>query len=115
VQEISDALNSGREGRTSMMLDILNPNSSRYPRLEDVASDLVMQNGSSVLQKGDLTDTVLSKETSGKSRDPDGKAATYGSIEGMHNNYHGLIGGSGGHMNHPSIAAFDPVFWMHHW
>lgn len=44
-----------------------------------------------------------------------------GSIEGLHNNYHGYIGGfSGddsntGHMSCVPIAAFDPVFWIHHW
>jgi Common central domain of tyrosinase len=109
VQELSDVLNSGREGRASMMLDILNPNSTRYPRLGDIASDLV-------LREGDLTQTGLSRGTSGKlPRDRDGKAATYGSIEGIHGNYHTLIGGTNGHMSHPSIAAFDPVFWLHHW
>ena len=37
-----------------------------------------------------------------------------GSLEGIHNDYHGLIGG-GGHMSSVPIAAFDPVFWLHHW
>jgi hypothetical protein len=92
-----------------MMLDILNPNSSRYPQLEDVASDLV-------LRGGDLTQTKLSRTTSAASlRDPGSKAASYGSIEALHGNYHTIIGGSNGHMSHPSIAAFDPVFWFHHW
>jgi tyrosinase len=41
-----------------------------------------------------------------------------GSLEDIHGNYHGLIGGPRGRMGHMSrvpIAAFDPVFWMHHW
>lgn len=40
-----------------------------------------------------------------------------GSLENMHNNYHVHIGGgsSGGHMTETSVAAFDPVFWVHHW
>lgn len=41
-----------------------------------------------------------------------------GSLEDIHGNYHGLIGGIRGRMGHMSlvpIAAFDPVFWMHHW
>lgn len=88
-----------------MMLDILNPNSSRYPDLQDVASDMV-------LRGGDLTNTKLTRTISGV---PGSKAASYGSIEGLHGNYHTIIGGSNGHMSHPSIAAFDPIFWFHHW
>lgn len=36
-----------------------------------------------------------------------------GSLEGLHNQYHNNIGGSG-HMSQVPVAAFDPVFWMHH-
>lgn len=36
-----------------------------------------------------------------------------GSLEGLHNSYHNNIGGSG-HMSEVAVAAFDPVFWMHH-
>ena len=36
-----------------------------------------------------------------------------GSLEGLHNSYHNNIGGSG-HMSQVPVAAFDPVFWMHH-
>jgi tyrosinase len=41
----------------------------------------------------------------------------FGSIEDIHNSLHVLIGGSGtytGHMKHVPIAAFDPIFWLHH-
>ncbi|KIW32469.1 uncharacterized protein PV07_04014 [Cladophialophora immunda] len=108
VQQLSDALNSGREGRASMMLDILNPSSTRYPRLGDVASDLV-------LREGDMTQAGLSRATSGiLPRDGGGRPASYGSIEALHGNYHTLVGGPNGHMSSPSIAAFDPVFWLHH-
>ena len=44
-----------------------------------------------------------------------------GSLEGLHNVYHGFIGGfpihgekTGGHMTEVPVAAFDPIFWMHH-
>ncbi|KAI9692221.1 MAG: hypothetical protein M1822_006451 [Bathelium mastoideum] len=37
----------------------------------------------------------------------------YGSLEDFHNSMHDFIG-SEGHMGTTSIAAFDPVFWMHH-
>jgi tyrosinase len=36
-----------------------------------------------------------------------------GSLEGIHGAYHGLIGGTG-HMGAVAVAAFDPVFWIHH-
>jgi tyrosinase len=37
-----------------------------------------------------------------------------GSLEGLHNRYHLLIGGTGGHMSRVPTAAFDPIFWLHH-
>ena len=37
----------------------------------------------------------------------------HGSLEGLHNSYHNDVGGSG-HMSQVPVAAFDPVFWMHH-
>jgi tyrosinase len=39
---------------------------------------------------------------------------SYGSLENTHDNIHGLIGGSGGHMGRLAVSAFDPVFWLHH-
>jgi tyrosinase len=40
-------------------------------------------------------------------------AEIYGSLEDTHNAVHGLTGGSG-HMSDPKVAAFDPIFWLHH-
>lgn len=37
-----------------------------------------------------------------------------GSIESFHGAYHVTIGGDG-HMGSIASAAFDPIFWMHHW
>ncbi|KAK2038005.1 Di-copper centre-containing protein [Colletotrichum somersetense] len=37
----------------------------------------------------------------------------WGSIEDIHNAIHNYTGG-GGHMSDPGIAAFDPIFWLHH-
>ena len=37
-----------------------------------------------------------------------------GSLEGIHGNYHVLIGGPAGHMSRVPVAAFDPMFWLHH-
>ncbi|KAJ7501178.1 hypothetical protein B0H11DRAFT_1713961 [Mycena galericulata] len=36
------------------------------------------------------------------------------SWEGIHNNLHNWIGGEWGHMGNVPLAAFDPIFWMHH-
>jgi tyrosinase len=38
----------------------------------------------------------------------------WGSLEDIHNAVHDYVGGTG-HMGDPSIAAFDPIFWFHHW
>jgi tyrosinase len=43
-----------------------------------------------------------------------GKPGTYGSLEGIHNTIHNVTGG-GGNMSDPDVAAFDPIFWLHHW
>lgn len=36
------------------------------------------------------------------------------SLEGFHDGYHSNLGGDHGHMSTVPIAAFDPVFWLHH-
>ena len=43
-----------------------------------------------------------------------GKPTVFGSLEGLHDDYHGLTGGNG-HMGRIAVAAFDPIFWLHHW
>jgi len=37
-------------------------------------------------------------------------------LEGIHNSIHTTIGGSNplGHMSTTTVAAFDPIFWLHH-
>lgn len=43
------------------------------------------------------------------------------SLESIHNVLHAWCGGGGkdqlayGHMSWQSVAAFDPIFWLHHW
>ncbi|CZT49606.1 uncharacterized protein RSE6_10479 [Rhynchosporium secalis] len=90
--ELSDVLNSGREGRNSFALALIY--SQPYGQFQTVASDS--------LAEGDIT--AFSSPTAGS-----------GSLEGsIHGNYHVLIGGQTGHMGVPTLAAFDPVFWFHH-
>jgi len=45
---------------------------------------------------------------------PPGGERVYGSMESLHNRYHGLCGGEG-HMSRVPVAAFDLIFWLHHW
>lgn len=78
-----------------------------------------------LIQGGDITKTKLSDETKVIRRDEiqkreissetDVSNDAKGSIEGIHNNMHLIIGGSKGQMRNPQVAAFDPVFWFHHW
>jgi hypothetical protein len=42
-----------------------------------------------------------------------GSQHNYSSLEGIHGNVHNAVGGSG-HMSAIEVAAYDPVFWMHH-
>jgi tyrosinase len=37
-----------------------------------------------------------------------------GNLESVHDQIHGIVGGSNGHMGYVPVAAFDPVFWLHH-
>ncbi|MCJ1266573.1 hypothetical protein MMC22_006458, partial [Lobaria immixta] len=49
--------------------------------------------------------------------EPKQQLLDYLSCEGIHNNIHDWIGGFGcfgGHMSFPPVAAFDPIFWIHH-
>lgn len=45
----------------------------------------------------------------------------WGSLESLHDNLHLWCGGGGddqlafGHMYWQNVAAFDPIFWLHHW
>lgn len=43
-----------------------------------------------------------------------GQPGIYGSIEGVHDTIHD-VSGRGGHMSAVPYAAFDPLFWLHHW
>jgi hypothetical protein len=47
-----------------------------------------------------------------------GSPTTYTSLENIHGSIHVFTGGTGptrtGHMTHVPVAAFDPIFWLHH-
>lgn len=59
-------------------------------------------------------------------KDPMRKDYAFDSSENLHDNMHGWCGGPWtepdhekvrlmGHMSHVPLAAFDPIFWIHHW
>jgi len=41
-------------------------------------------------------------------------SVTYTPLESPHNSLHNIIGGNDGTMSSINIAAFDPIFWLHH-
>src|SRR4051794_6699718 len=87
-RQLSYNLNHNVQDRVRMLLAFMND--EPYKRFTAVASDSLV--------RGDMTKTGGNPS---------------GSLEGIHNTYHNLIG-YGGHMNDPRFAAFDPVFWLHH-
>jgi tyrosinase len=44
---------------------------------------------------------------------PNGQSNPANNIENLHNGIHNDVGGQG-HMSYPQVAAFDPIFWLHH-
>ena len=58
---------------------------------------------------------------SNSSHKPKSKVRAWDSIEALHGLIHGLCGGATingtgyGHMAQVAVAAFDPIFWLHHW
>ena len=43
-----------------------------------------------------------------------GLPSSFSSLEAIHGKMHVWTGGSNGHMSQVPVAAFDPVFWLHH-
>lgn len=62
----------------------------------------------------------------GPKDDKNTKDYAFDSCESLHDNVHGWCGGNStainkdgmrymGHMSHVPLAAYDPIFWLHHW
>ncbi|KAK4182242.1 hypothetical protein QBC35DRAFT_186135 [Podospora australis] len=92
ARRISNRLNQNREDRCAMLLSLVKD--KIYSKWTTIASD-------AKLTRGDFTHKTREMVRGG------------GSLEDIHNAYHGHIGGDGA-MGHPGFAAFDPVFWFHH-
>ena len=99
INTLGAKLNDSRESECAQMLGLIT--SRVYSRLATAATD--------ALERGEMTNFDFA--------DPeDGDREASGSLEGsIHGNYHVLIGGGRGHMSNPTVAAFDPIFWFHHW
>ena len=102
---MSDTLNSGREARCSYSLDLLN--SKPYMETWQVTTD-------NKLAQGQLFNVKLTKGIPFVDRQGTQRVQGSGSIEDLHNKFHVLIGGRGV-MGNPLVAAFDPIFFIHHW
>ncbi|KAM7203335.1 hypothetical protein V8F33_002326 [Rhypophila sp. PSN 637] len=96
LEALSISLNQARAGGITTFFDLIS--TAPYATLEAVASDRLV--------RGDMTTFRKLNE--------DNQVIGSGSIEGFHGNYHIFIGGNSGHMSVVPIAAFDPVFWLHH-
>jgi tyrosinase len=57
--------------------------------------------------------TIVKDYTSFSCTSPGGGAYTGNNIENIHNNIHDSVGGIG-HMTFIEVAAFDPLFYLHH-
>lgn len=93
--ELDKALNKEREPKVQAVLDLLEiPPYFDYRNFASTGARTkrVVENGKPVVKI-------------------DGPS---GSLENFHNNYHVTLGGQG-HMSRVPVAAFDPVFWLHHW
>jgi len=45
---------------------------------------------------------------------PSNIVVNYVPLETPHNSLHDIIGGNSGNMSYVTVAAFDPIFWLHH-
>lgn len=68
-----------------------------------------------------IRDRITSNQTYESFATTDETLGASGNLESLHNGYHGALGGGDynagylGWMGQPPTAAFDPVFWIHHW
>ncbi|KAF5586322.1 tyrosinase precursor (monophenol monooxygenase) [Fusarium pseudocircinatum] len=94
TQSMNEKLNSVREDRVRLCLALIED--EVYRNFRTFATNAVLPKAKEKLE------STLERPS--------------GSIEDLHNGYHGTIGGSGGsgHMSWIETSAFDPIFWMHH-
>ena len=100
LQDLRTVLNSQREPMVELMLRIIED--PGYNKYLDFASTAPRRTTPVRNDQGRIVDWKL----------PEGSPE--GSLEDLHNTYHSVCGGQG-HMARVPVAAFDPIFWFHHW
>ena len=104
------------------------PNTLRYPSSDASTATSVEANCTSAFNniRSSLQDQIYQMFSTCSdylhfSNDEAGSSTTTcsSSLEGIHNTVHDIAGGgtssiSGGHMTYLALAAFDPIFWLHH-
>lgn len=120
-----------------MLVDVIITNIGQYPKVnatvrwpvsgatsdeEGLRNNLLSLLDNSFIKKGkNLTERVLYLLQSYDTFGPISsnyffeaqKFSNWGSLEDVHNAVHNYVG-KGGHMSDTGIAAFDPIFWLHH-
>eukprot|EP00884_Botryococcus_braunii_P010571 jgi/Botrbrau1/19515/Bobra.0035s0015.1 len=94
--------------------------SAAYETNVDKVNNVVMRGAAISLQKGTWQlfsvakfDEFSTHSTYLKTID-DVVPSSYANIESVHDSVHVLVGGNGGHMAYNEVAAFDPIFFLHH-
>ena len=114
IADMNQALNKIREDNLRMSLNLVEHGAyNDYEVFATKASPPVEFKGTDPNAAPDQARTIFTRPS--------------GSIEGLHGTYRIVVGGwddvadskrqaaSSGHMSSVPVAAFDPVFWMHHW
>jgi len=78
------------------------------PELQDALSSIQTQTSDDTMA---LLNMVHDWPTFSNHRDSQGSQTN--SLESIHDNIHVQVGGQG-HMSSPNVAAFDPIFYLHH-
>jgi tyrosinase len=100
------------------------PTTLRSPRSTNVNATSDPQVANARLSNGDFKQWVLDLFTAEPNEEnpwdrfsnhnwDDSGRGNMTSLESIHDTVHGDVGGNG-HMGDPDVAAFDPIFWLHH-
>jgi tyrosinase len=80
---------------------------------QSAATAALMANGPSILSLTYQLFSTVTNFTTFSCTLPGGRPNVADNVENIHNSIHNSIGGWG-HMTFPEVAAFDPMFWLHH-
>ena len=80
---------------------------------QSAASAALLANANSILSVGYQMFSTNTNYTTFSCTWPGGRSVTGSNLENIHNAIHNNVGGYG-HMTYPEVAAFDPMFFLHH-